>query len=100
MVAEFVAAQLGIADPSKVKGYGSQLPTKHEHARGPSGVAHKRASTTPATQPRGPREVAVPDGFPNLTGVTFDRAAAWLVERRLLLPGASVVQSPTARPVQ
>ena len=30
---EFMAAQLGIADPSRVKGYGARLPTKHQHAR-------------------------------------------------------------------
>lgn len=42
VVVEFMAAQLGIADPSKVKGYGARLPTKHEHAREIRGAVPQR----------------------------------------------------------
>ena len=33
MVVQFVATQLGIDDPSRVNGYGTRVPTKHEHLR-------------------------------------------------------------------
>lgn len=39
---EFLAGQLGIADASVVKVYGSRLPTRHEHAREIAGVVGYR----------------------------------------------------------
>ncbi len=90
MVVEFVAAQLGIADPSRVTGYGSRLPTKHEHAREIRDALGYRDFSEAEVELRAWLEARL-WATPERPGVTFDRATAWLVERRVLLPGASVL---------
>ncbi len=90
VVVEFVAAQLGIADPSRVKGYGSRLPTKHEHAREIRDAVGYRDFSEAEVELRAWLEARL-WATPERPGVMFDRATAWLVERRVLLPGASVL---------
>jgi len=90
VVVEFVAAQLGIADPSRVKGYGSRLPTRHEHAREIREAVGYLDFSGAEVELRAWLEARL-WATPERPGVTFDRATAWLVERRVLLPGASVL---------
>ena len=47
VVVEFLAGQLGIADASVVKSYGSRLPTRHEHAREIAGWSATGTSRQP-----------------------------------------------------
>ncbi|MEO5680763.1 MAG: DUF4158 domain-containing protein, partial [Acidimicrobiales bacterium] len=90
VVVEFVASQLGVADPSTVKGYGARLPTKHEHGREIREAVGYRDFSEAEVELRAWLEARL-WATPERPGVTFDRATAWLVERRVLLPGASVL---------
>jgi len=89
-VIEFLASQLGIADPSCVKAYGARLPTQHEHAREIREAVGYRDFAEAAEELREwlvARVWATSEG----PSMTFDRATAWLVEHKVLLPGASVL---------
>ncbi len=44
---EYVAEQLGVADPSCIKSYPERLPTQHEHAREIRGLLGTGSSLTP-----------------------------------------------------
>ena len=90
VVVEFLAGQLGIADASVVKSYGSRLPTRHEHAREIAGVVGYRDFSAAEVELRAWLEARL-WAMPERAGVSFDRATAWLVERRVLLPGATVL---------
>jgi len=98
VVVEFLAGQLGIADASVVKSYGSRLPTRHEHAREIAGVVGYRDFSAAEVELRAWLEARL-WATPERPGVSFDRATAWLVERRVLLPGATVLVRlvPSAR---
>jgi hypothetical protein len=82
--------RLGIADASVVKSYGSRLPTRHEHAREIAGVVGYRDFSAAEVELRAWLEARL-WAMPERPGVSFDRATAWLVERRVLLPGATVL---------
>jgi TnpA family transposase len=97
-VVEHLAAQLGIADPSCVKQYAARLPTQHEHAREIRQVYGYRDFGDPTVQ----AELRAWLGARAWTSaerpsVLFDRATAWLLERKVLLPGASVLARLVAR---
>jgi hypothetical protein len=81
---------LGIADASVVKSYGSRLPTRHEHAREIAGVVGYRDFSAAEVELRAWLEARL-WATPERPGVSFDRTTAWLVERRVLLPGATVL---------
>lgn len=90
VMVEFLAAQSGITDPSRVKGYWARLPTKHEHAREIREAVGYRDFSEAEVGLRVWLETRL-WAASERPGVTFDRATAWLVERRVLLPGASVL---------
>ncbi len=73
-----------------MKGYGSRLPTKHEHAREIRDAVGYRDFSEAEVELRAWLEARL-WATPERPGVTFDRATAWLVERRVLLRGASVL---------
>jgi hypothetical protein len=89
-VVEFLAAQLGIADPSCVKGYAARLPTQHEHAREINRVCGYRDFAEGEAELRVWLEART-WATPERPSVTFDRAAARLAEYKVLLPRASVL---------
>ena len=89
-VVEYLAAQLGIANPSGLQQYAARLPTQHEHAREirqvygyrefHDAVAELRVflAARAWTTTEGPRAL-------------FDRATAWLVQHKVVLPGATIL---------
>ena len=90
VVVDYAAGQLGIGDPSCIKGYAERVPTQYEHAReirdllgfwdfadAEEEVAEFVASRVAKTR----------DSRREL----FDRAVLWLVEKRVLLPGISTL---------
>jgi hypothetical protein len=89
-VVVFVAGQLGIVDPSCVTGYGSRPMTAHEHQwdirreYGYSDFVVRVGELRGFMEARawlsneGPRTL-------------FDRATAWCVERKVLLPGVTTM---------
>src|ERR1019366_1599391 len=77
---EYVAEQVGVADPSCIKNYPERLPTQHEHAREIRGLLGYRAFVASrATQTRDSRREL------------FDRAVLWLIGGRVLLPGITTL---------
>jgi hypothetical protein len=97
-VVEHLAVQLGIADPSCVKQYAARLPTQHEHAREIRRVYGYRDFGDPTVQAELRAWLAARAWTSaERPSVLFDRATAWLLERRVLLPGASVLARLVAR---
>jgi len=90
VVVTFLSGQLGIADPTDVEGYATRHPTQHEHAREIREVGGYSDFSESEKQLRTWLEarVWVTSEGPS---VSFDRATAWLVEHKVLLPGASVL---------
>ncbi|HEV8633164.1 MAG TPA: DUF4158 domain-containing protein, partial [Chloroflexota bacterium] len=97
-VVAFVAAQIGVGDPGCLAGYAQRAPTHREHA----GAIRRRYGYRDFGDPR--------ERFALLRwlyarawvsaerpSVLFDRATARLVERKVLLPGVTVLTRLVAR---
>ena len=92
VVVDYLAGQLGIADASSVKRYAERQSTQWEHAAeirqaygyrdftgdGPQEEVRAFAAARAWTRTEGPRAL-------------FDQSVAWLRERKILLPGPSVL---------
>jgi len=89
-VLDFVAEQLGIADPSCVKGYVERRTTRFEHAAEIARERGYREFSIVEAELRGwVRDLAWTTGDgPRLI---FDAAVGWLRERLVLLPGVSTL---------
>jgi hypothetical protein len=84
-VAEFVADQLGIDDPSCLKLYPERLPTQHEHAREIRRLLGVRdfEDGDLALREYIAGRVWVSNEGPR---ALFDRAVTWLLRNRVLMP--------------
>ncbi|MBV9026946.1 MAG: Tn3 family transposase [Streptomycetaceae bacterium] len=85
-VADFVAEQLGVDDPSCLKQYPERLPTQHEHAREIRRLLKVRdfeEGDLPLREYIAGRVWVSNEGPRAL----FDRAVTWLLRNRVLLPG-------------
>jgi len=91
-VVDYLAAQLGIEDPSVVKRYTERLPTQHEHAREIRDLYGFRDFSDPSAA-AGLREFVAGRAWTHTEGelALFTQAVAWLRRHRVLLPGASVL---------
>jgi hypothetical protein len=91
-VVDYLAAQLGIEDPSVVKRYTERLPTQHEHAREIRDLYGFRDFSDPSAA-AGLREFVAGRAWTHTEGqlALFTQAVAWLHRHRVLLPGASVL---------
>jgi Domain of unknown function (DUF4158) len=89
-VAEYVAAQLGITDPACMKLYGQREPTHREHA-GEIQRVYGYRDFSEATA--GLRDFLAARAWTSNDGprALFDRATAWLIEHKVLLPGATTL---------
>ncbi|WP_435802529.1 DUF4158 domain-containing protein [Streptomyces avermitilis] len=85
-VAEFVAEQLGIEDPSCLKLYPERLPTQHEHAREIRRLLGVRdfEDGDLALREHIAGRVWVSNEGPR---ALFDRAVTWLLRNRVLMRG-------------
>ena len=89
---EYVAEQVGVADLSCIKNYPDRSPTQHEHAREIRGLPEYREFAETETEVRtfvASRAAQTHDSRREL----FDRAALWLIEGRVLLPGITILAS-------
>ncbi len=87
---EYVAEQLGVADPSCIKNYPERLPTQHEHAREIRGLLGYREFADAEAEVRtfvASRAAQTRDSRREL----FDRAVLWLIGGRVLLPGITTL---------
>jgi len=87
---EYVAEQLGVADPSCIKSYPERLPTQHEHAREIRGLLGYREFADAEAEVRAfvaSRAAQTRDSRREL----FDRAVLWLTGGRVLLPGITTL---------
>ncbi|MEV4183632.1 DUF4158 domain-containing protein [Streptosporangium canum] len=87
---EYVAEQLGVADPSCIKHYRERLPTQHEHAREIRALLGYREFAAAEAELRtfvASRAAQTRDSRREL----FDRAVLWLIEGRVLLPGITTL---------
>lgn len=84
----YVAEQLRIADPSCFARYGERLPTQHEHAR-EIRREYVYRDFSEATEEL--REFLTARSWTtnDSARLLFDRATAWMVDRKVLLPGAT-----------
>lgn len=97
-VVEHLATQLGIADPSCVKQCASRLPTQHEHAREIRQVYGYQDFGDPQVQAELRTWLAARAWTSaERPSVLFDRATAWLLEHKVLPPGATVLARLVAR---
>lgn len=89
-VAEYVAAQLGIPDPACLKLYGQREPTHREHAGEIQRFYGYRDFSEASA---GLRDFLAARAWTSNDGprALFDRATAWLVEHKVLLPGATTL---------
>jgi hypothetical protein len=88
--AEYVAEQVGVADPSCIKSYPERLPTRHEHAREIRGLLGYREFAGAEAEVRAfgaSRAAQTRDSRREL----FDRAVLWLIGGRVLLPGITTL---------
>ena len=86
----YVAAQLGIADPSCLAAYPARAMTAYEHTweiRRGYGYREFAAAEGELRAFLAARAWTAPDGPRAL----FDRATAWLLEHKVLLPGATTL---------
>jgi hypothetical protein len=99
---EYVAEQMGVADPSCIKNYPDRLPTQHEHAREIRGLLGYREFAGAEAEVRAfvaSRAAQTRDSRREL----FDRAVLWLIEGRVLLlllpspPRSAVRTAPAGR---
>jgi Domain of unknown function (DUF4158) len=94
---EFLAEQLDIGDASVVKSYGRRLPTQHEHARE---IAERYGYQDFGDPIVGQLEEFVASrAWLTTDGPTmlFARAVGWLRDRKVLLPGVTVLARLVAR---
>ena len=87
---EYVAEQVGVADPSCIKSYPERLPTQHEHAREIRGLLGYREFADAEAEVRAfvaSRAAQTRDSRREL----FDRAVPWLIGGRVLLPGITTL---------
>ncbi|MFI7454500.1 DUF4158 domain-containing protein [Nonomuraea sp. NPDC049714] len=87
---DYVAEQLGVADPSCIKHYAERLPTQHEHAREIRELLGLREFAEAEAELRAfvaSRAAQTRDSRREL----FDRAVVWLIENRVLLPGITTL---------
>ena len=87
---EYVAEQVGVADPSCIKNYPERLPTQHEHAREIRGLLGYREFADAEAEVRAfaaSRAAQTRDSRREL----FDRAVPWLTGGRVLLPGITTL---------
>lgn len=91
-VVDYLAAQLGIDDPSVVKRYTERLPTQHEHGREIRDLYGFRDFSDPGAA-AGLREFVAGRAWTHTEGqlALFNQSVAWLRRQRVLLPGASVL---------
>ena len=91
-VVDYLAAQLGIDDPSVVKRYTERLPTQHEHGREIRDLYGFRDFSDPGAA-AGLREFVAGRAWTYTEGqlALFNQSVAWLRRQRVLLPGASVL---------
>ena len=90
VVAQFVAEQLGIDDPSLLKLYPDRLPTQHEHAREIRDLLGYRDFPAAEMELRSFVASRVWNSTESRRAL-FDRAVVWLLGQRVLLPGISVL---------
>ncbi|MGG5173242.1 Tn3 family transposase [Pseudarthrobacter sp. J1738] len=90
-VVDYVAAQLGIADPSVVKRYTERVETANTHAREIRAVYGYRDLDAPLTEAL--TAFVFSRSWTHGEGLTmlFGHAVAWLRREKILLPGVSVL---------
>lgn len=96
-IVERLAEQLDVEDPSCVKQYGQRLPTQHEHAREMTAVYGYRPFEDAGTQQEF-REFVAARAWTTTEGPRklFERAAAWLLRHKVLLPGITTLAKRVA----
>lgn len=96
-VVEYLAAQLGVADPSVVKRYAERVETPNAHAREIRRVYGYRDLAGPVAEELTAFVYSRAWTHGERPTVLFEHATAWLRRERVLLPGVStlvrVVQS-------
>lgn len=94
-VIEYVALQLGIEGPSCLALYGEREPTHREHAGEIQRVYGYRDFSEASSEFR---EFLAARAWTSNNGprALFDRATAWLVEHKVLLPGATALAKVVA----
>ncbi|PCC37276.1 hypothetical protein CIK74_01465 [Glutamicibacter sp. BW77] len=92
-VVDYVAAQLGVADPSVVKRYTERVETANAHAREIRAVYGYRDLDAPLTEAL--TAFVFSRSWTHGEGITtlFGHAVAWLRREKVLLPGVSVLGS-------
>lgn len=90
-VVDYVAAQLGIADPSVVKRYTERVETANAHAREIRAVYAYRDLDAPLTEAL--TAFVFARSWTHGEGITtlFGHAVAWLRREKIFLPGVSVL---------
>ena len=95
-VVDYVAAQLGVGDPSCVKAYLRRRPTRFDHqAVIAADYGYQNISTLEADLERWVDDRAWTTG--EGPKAIFDAAVTWLRERRVLLPGLTTLARLVAR---
>lgn len=90
-VVDYLAAQLGITDPSVVKNYPRRAPTVHGHAREIRAAYGYRDLAGELTEELTLFVYSRAWTYGEGLSVLFDHATAWLHRERVLLPGVSVL---------
>ena len=95
---EFMAGQLGMEDASVVQQYGARRATPYEHTQEITRRYGYLESTDPAVAVRLEEFVVSRAWLTDDGPVTlFERSVAWLRDRKVLLPGVSVLARLVAR---
>ena len=100
-VVDYLAAQLGIDDPSVVKRYTERLPTQHEHGREIRDLYGFRDFSDPGAA-AGLREFVAGRAWTHTEGqlALFNQSVAWLRRQRVNVTpheGKSLVPTPASR---
>lgn len=91
-IVERLAVQVDVDDPSCLKQYAQRLPTQHEHAREITTVyGYRRFEDVQAQQEF--REFVAARAWTTTEGPRklFERATAWVLRRKVLLPGVTTL---------
>lgn len=95
---EFIAGQLGVEDASVVKRYGARRATPYEHSQEITRRYGYLEASDPVVAVELEAFVASRAWLTDDGPVTlFDRSVAWLRDRKVLLPGVSVLARLVAR---